>query len=385
MSEPHRPEEIGLFAYQVFSKLEGAVTAGDGPPGRPARPLPRRWPTRTRPLSTERPGRRGSASTSAGCGSGPTTRAPPTSSRSTTTSGSRLAPEAVAVLATPDHPAFGMGSFHHLPADDGDRSSGCRRPSEPAWGSTYDDHGPECAEGIARGFEPWMRANLRPHGPARARRCGGQARSRRPGPRRRMRRRRAWCCELARRFPASQVHRLRHLRSTPWRGPGSGRRRQASTTSPSSILARPPMPSDGSADLVTTFDCIHDMTDPAGVIAAIRAALADDGTWLLVDIKAHDTFAENARRNPMASLMYGISVLTCMSSSAVRAGWRRARDAGTVGRAGRGDGHASRLHPLSAARDRPPDQRLLRDPALRSPSPSGGRWAICCHTSGSTG
>ncbi|MGQ0832323.1 MAG: class I SAM-dependent methyltransferase, partial [Microthrixaceae bacterium] len=40
----------------------------------------------------------------------------------------------------------------------------------------------------------------------------------------------------------------------------------------------------------------------------------DDGTWLLVDIKAHDTFAQNALRNPMASLMYGISVLSCMSS-----------------------------------------------------------------------
>jgi hypothetical protein len=40
-----------------------------------------------------------------------------------------------------------------------------------------------------------------------------------------------------------------------------------------------------------------------------------DGTWLLVDIKALDTFEENARKNPMASLMYGISVLSCMSSA----------------------------------------------------------------------
>jgi hypothetical protein len=35
----------------------------------------------------------------------------------------------------------------------------------------------------------------------------------------------------------------------------------------------------------------------------------------LVDIKAHDTFAMNAEKNPMASLMYGISVLSCMSSA----------------------------------------------------------------------
>lgn len=47
----------------------------------------------------------------------------------------------------------------------------------------------------------------------------------------------------------------------------------------------------------------------------IRGMLADDGTWLLVDIKAHDTFELNVTRNPMASLLYGISVLSCMSSA----------------------------------------------------------------------
>ena len=78
---------------------------------------------------------------------------------------------------------------------------------------------------------------------------------------------------------------------------------------------RSPLPADGSADLVTTFDCIHDMTDPLGMMHTIRAALSDDGTWLLVDMKALDTFTENATRNPMASLMYGVSVLSCMSSA----------------------------------------------------------------------
>ena len=74
-------------------------------------------------------------------------------------------------------------------------------------------------------------------------------------------------------------------------------------------------PTDHSVDLVTTFDCIHDMTHPQEMMESIRAALADDGTWLLVDIKALDTFEQNVRKNPMASLMYGISVLSCMSSA----------------------------------------------------------------------
>lgn len=75
------------------------------------------------------------------------------------------------------------------------------------------------------------------------------------------------------------------------------------------------MPSDGSIDLVTTFDCIHDMANPHEVIDLIRAAISATGTWLLVDIKGRDTFAQNLEKNPMAALMYGISVLTCMSSA----------------------------------------------------------------------
>jgi 2-polyprenyl-3-methyl-5-hydroxy-6-metoxy-1,4-benzoquinol methylase len=76
-----------------------------------------------------------------------------------------------------------------------------------------------------------------------------------------------------------------------------------------------PPPMDHSIDVVTTFDCLHDMTHPQQMMESIRSAITDDGTWLLVDIKALDTYEENARKNPMASLMYGISVLSCMSSA----------------------------------------------------------------------
>ena len=76
-----------------------------------------------------------------------------------------------------------------------------------------------------------------------------------------------------------------------------------------------PLPDDGSVDLVLTFDCLHDMTRPDEVAKAIRSAIRDDGVWLIAEIKALDTFTENVTRNPMASLMYGISVLTCMASA----------------------------------------------------------------------
>ena len=76
-----------------------------------------------------------------------------------------------------------------------------------------------------------------------------------------------------------------------------------------------PIANDHSYDLICTFDCIHDMTHPTEMMRTIRKALKDDGTWLLVDIKAHDSLELNVSKNPMASLLYGISVLSCMSSA----------------------------------------------------------------------
>ena len=67
-------------------------------------------------------------------------------------------------------------------------------------------------------------------------------------------------------------------------------------------------------DLVTTLDCMHDMTDPHGTMRAVRQALKQDGAWLIKDIRSHDTYAENLE-NPVAAMMYGFSVMYCMSSA----------------------------------------------------------------------
>jgi SAM-dependent methyltransferase len=75
------------------------------------------------------------------------------------------------------------------------------------------------------------------------------------------------------------------------------------------------LPRDASFDFVTTFDCLHDMTRPDLVMRAIRAAIRPDGTWLIADIKARESYEENVAKNPMAAMMYGFSVLTCLSSA----------------------------------------------------------------------
>lgn len=223
-----------------------------------------------------------------------------------------LTPEAAVVLATPEHEAFGMGSFHHLPQSMAtlDLLPGSFRTG---LGHDYDTHGPECAEGVARGFEPWNRVHLVPtvlpelEGVVERLEAGAQVVDVGCGAG-------GAALLIAQAFPASEVRGYDISRFALDRA--DERRREAGVTNVAFLDPRAsPMPVDGSVDLVTTLDCLHDMTDPAGMVRAIRAALADHGTWLLVDIKAHDTYAQNATRNPMASLMYGISVLSCMSSA----------------------------------------------------------------------
>lgn len=74
------------------------------------------------------------------------------------------------------------------------------------------------------------------------------------------------------------------------------------------------LPADGNYGLVLTFDCLHDMTQPGAAIAAIRRAIADDGTWLIKDIRSTGRW-DHDRRNPMLAMMFGFSVSSCMSSA----------------------------------------------------------------------
>ncbi len=66
-------------------------------------------------------------------------------------------------------------------------------------------------------------------------------------------------------------------------------------------------------DLVTMFDCLHDMGDPVGAARRIRQALAPDGTLLLVEPMAGDGLEENL--NPVGRTFYGLSTVICTPGS----------------------------------------------------------------------
>ena len=66
-------------------------------------------------------------------------------------------------------------------------------------------------------------------------------------------------------------------------------------------------------DLVTTFDCLHDMGDPVGGAAHVFTSLKPDGTWLIVEPRAEDTVEGNL--NPVGRFFYGASTLICTPCS----------------------------------------------------------------------
>jgi SAM-dependent methyltransferase len=66
-------------------------------------------------------------------------------------------------------------------------------------------------------------------------------------------------------------------------------------------------------DLVTVFDALHDMGDPAGASRHVRKALAADGSWMIVEPYAGDRVEENL--NPVGRAYYAGSTLICTPCS----------------------------------------------------------------------
>jgi SAM-dependent methyltransferase len=66
-------------------------------------------------------------------------------------------------------------------------------------------------------------------------------------------------------------------------------------------------------DLVTMFDCLHDMGDPVGAARHVRGTLKPDGTWMIVEPFAGDRVEENL--NPVGRAYYSFSTLLCTPAS----------------------------------------------------------------------
>jgi SAM-dependent methyltransferase len=94
----------------------------------------------------------------------------------------------------------------------------------------------------------------------------------------------------------------------------------------------------GTYDLVAFFDCLHDMGDPVGAAAHVKASLNPGGTWMIVEPFANDRLEENF--NPVGRLFYAASTSICVPGSlsqevglglGAQAGEKRLREVLTVG------------------------------------------------------
>jgi 2-polyprenyl-3-methyl-5-hydroxy-6-metoxy-1,4-benzoquinol methylase len=91
-------------------------------------------------------------------------------------------------------------------------------------------------------------------------------------------------------------------------------------------------------DLVTMFDCLHDMGDPVGAARHVHGTLKPEGTWMIVEPNAADRVEGNL--NPVGRAYYSFSTLLCTPASlsqevglalGAQAGEARIRDVVTAG------------------------------------------------------
>jgi 2-polyprenyl-3-methyl-5-hydroxy-6-metoxy-1,4-benzoquinol methylase len=76
---------------------------------------------------------------------------------------------------------------------------------------------------------------------------------------------------------------------------------------------------DDKFDLITAFDAIHDQAKPDVVLGQIATALRPDGTFLMQDILASSCLEKNCE-NPIATFLYTISTMHCMTVSLAQGG-----------------------------------------------------------------
>lgn len=180
-------------------------------------------------------------------------------------------------------------------------------------GATYDTFGKTFAHGLERLFAPFFRTRLVPEvlptldGVVARLEAGARVADIGCGAG-------VAAVTLAEAFPNSELHGFDNSRLALARA-AENQAASSATNVTFHDTTHKRLEEDHSYDLITTFDCIHDMTHPVETIGAIYRSLKPDGTWFVTDIHGHPTFEENLAEQPLSGMMYGFSVMCCMRSS----------------------------------------------------------------------
>jgi 2-polyprenyl-3-methyl-5-hydroxy-6-metoxy-1,4-benzoquinol methylase len=223
-----------------------------------------------------------------------------------------LSPESALVLANENSTFFLAGGFCALPQQMAVLNL-LPESFKSGKGLTYDQLGPEVNRGVERLLAPWFRTQLLPtalpklDGVVDKLQTGATVADIGCGSG-------VALIEMAKAYPRSNFHGYDIARI-----PLARASQNAERAGIGNIIFHDatvdPLPSDASHDFITTFDCLHDMTRPDLVMQAIRAAIKPDATWLIRDVHGEPTFEGNLKDNPLAPVMYGFSVICCMSSA----------------------------------------------------------------------
>jgi 2-polyprenyl-3-methyl-5-hydroxy-6-metoxy-1,4-benzoquinol methylase len=221
-----------------------------------------------------------------------------------------MTPEQALMFAEPGSPAFVAGAFQ-LALGSADSREHIAEAFQTGTGFGWGEHDHDVFEGCRRFFEPGYRANIVQSwipaldGVAERLAEGGRVADVGCG-------HGASSIVIAEGYPKATVH-----GTDAHEGSIAEARRLAAEAGVDDRVTFAAQPADGlppaSYDLVTTFDCLHDMGDPVGAARRIRAALATGGSWMIVEPRAGDSVEENL--NPVGRAYYAFSTLLCTPSS----------------------------------------------------------------------
>jgi SAM-dependent methyltransferase len=221
-----------------------------------------------------------------------------------------LSPEQAAILADETSPAFVGGGFQVALG----AAAGLERIQDAfltGAGMGWHEHSHDVFEGCQRFFEPGYRANLigawipALEGVHERLEAGGRVAD-------------VGCGHggssivIAEGYPAAEVIGFDYHHESIAQ---ASRRAEAAGVSDRvrfEVAAADEFPGAG-YDLVACFDCLHDMGDPFAGARHVRGALAEDGTWMIVEPYAGDRVEDNL--NPVGRAYYAFSTMLCTPNS----------------------------------------------------------------------
>lgn len=220
----------------------------------------------------------------------------------------QLTGEQAALFAEEDHPAFLAGGFALVFSlfQHWERLPESFRTGR---GTPYNELGADHARHESRFSAPWMRANLVPvilpglDGVTEKLAAGAKVADVGCGSGRAL-------LEIASAYPRSEFHGYDSA-ELALRSARENLRACGLTNVTFHHAGADALDPDASFDFILSWDCLHDMTQPAAAMRAIRGAINRDGTWLIVDVAGQPTPEENYE-HPLAGLLYGFSVLDCL-------------------------------------------------------------------------